>query len=338
MKARMALQSFVKNLVARYIYSNKRQLWLANYGILLLMYHEVTAKQDERFRLFPVLCTTPETFRRQVEWLRERFEIISMDEAEERLRNGSAGDGRAVVITSDDGWAGFYQQATALGVKTTVYVTTCVLEGKLPWYVRWRILLREKPHLLKTLAHELGEYEPFSDADTAISRLKALDIAGIERLWSSMADERGFREERLPKDWFMSWEQVQQTTGDAITIGAHTVNHPQLTRELPDKVIEELGESKRILEELTRRPVKHFAYPNGDHNDRVVQLAEEAGYRTAVTTVPDWNMAGDDLYRLKRVDVHEAACVDHRGRFSEAMFALWITGEWARVKSRLRFL
>lgn len=302
------------------------------------MYHEVVAKRDERFRLFPVLCTTPETFRRQVEWLQKQFEIISMDEAAERLRNGSGGDSRAVVVTSDDGWSGFYEQAIALRVEAMVYVTTCVLEGRLPWYVRWRLLLKENPYLLKPLAHELGDFEPLPDADSAIGRLKALDIARIERLWSSLAEECGFRGERLPRDWFMSREQVQQTTSDRITIGAHTVNHPQLTRELPDKAIEELKESKRILEELTRRPVKHFAYPNGDHNDRVTELVKEAGYRTAVTTVPGWNLPGDDLYRLKRVDVHEAACVDHRGRFSEPVFALWITGEWSQLKNRLRFL
>ncbi len=38
------------------------------------------------FRLFPVLCTTPETFRQQVEWLQRHLEVISMDEAERRLR------------------------------------------------------------------------------------------------------------------------------------------------------------------------------------------------------------------------------------------------------------
>lgn len=307
-------------------------------GILVLMYHEVVAKRDERFRLFPVLCTTPETFRQQVEWLQKHFEIISMDEAEKRLRNGLAGDSRAVVITSDDGWSGFYEQATALGVKATVYVTTCVLDGRLPWYVRWRLLLKENPYLLKPLAHDLGEFEPFPDADTAISRLKALDIARIERLWASMAKESSFRNERLPKGWFMNKEQVQRAMEHGITLGAHTVNHPQLTRELPEIALEEVRGSKGVLESLTAQPVAHFAYPNGDHNDRVVERVKEAGYRTAVTTVSGWNLPGVDLYRLKRVDVHEAACVDHRGRFSEAVFALWVTGEWARVKKRLRFL
>ncbi|GBC95543.1 hypothetical protein HRbin16_01334 [bacterium HR16] len=332
------LRAFIKSLIAEFVYHRRAEIVQGCHGILILMYHEVAPSKDARFRLFPVLCTTPETFRQQMEWLQRHFEVISMDEAEKRLRDGSAKDSRAVVVTSDDGWAGFYQHAVSSGGRATVYVATCVLGGQLPWYVRWRILLKEHPYLLKPLAHELGEFEPFPNADTAISRLKLLDIARIEQLWKSIAKESNFQSERLPEGWFMSREQVRQAVEQGVTIGAHTVNHPQLTHELPDIALEEVKESKRILESLTAQPVMHFAYPNGDHNDKVVQLVKEAGYSTAVTTLPGWNLPGEDPYRLKRVDVHEAACVDHRGRFSEARFALWITGEWARVKSRLRVL
>ncbi|GIV18165.1 MAG: polysaccharide deacetylase [Armatimonadota bacterium] len=333
------LKHFVKSLVALRVYrACGESLWEKQRGILILMYQEVASKRDERFRLFPVLCTTPETFRQQIEWLQKRWEVISIDDVEGRLREGTAGDSRAVVITSDDGWAGFYTEAMSLGIQATVYVTTCVLEGRLPWYVRWRLLLKENPFLLKPLAHELGDFEPFPNADTAVDRLKRLDIARIEWLWESMAKESGFREERLPTDWFMSREQVRQTTSGAITIGSHTVHHPLLTHERSEVALDELRESKRVLEGLTGQPVRHFAYPNGDHDDRIAALVAEAGYATAATTQSGWNLPGEHLYRLKRVDVHEAACVDHRGRFSEAMFALWITGEWMRVKSKLRFL
>lgn len=332
------LRAFIKSLVAEFVYHRRARTVQTCHGVLVLMYHEVLPRKDARFRLFPVLCTTPETFRQQIEWLREHFEIVGIGEAQQRLHDGSAQDSRAVVVTSDDGWAGFYHHAVSSGVRATVYVTTSVLDGQLPWYVRWRILLKEHPYLLQPVAHELGEFEPFPDADIAIGRLKVLDIARIEWLWKSFAKESNFLSERLPEGWFMSREQVRQAREQGITIGAHTVNHPQLTRESRQIALEEIRGSKSVLESLTTQPVTHFAYPNGDHNDNVVQLVKEAGYTTASTTLPGWNLPGEDPYRLKRVDVHEAACVDHRGRFSEAMFALWITGEWTQVKSRLRFL
>ncbi|MDW8322190.1 MAG: hypothetical protein RMM08_12600, partial [Armatimonadota bacterium] len=89
------IRAFVRWLIAEYIYRQRKDILQAQRGVLILLYHEIIDKKDARFRLFPLLCTTPATFRWQIEWLRKHFEIISMDEAEERLRNGSAADSRA---------------------------------------------------------------------------------------------------------------------------------------------------------------------------------------------------------------------------------------------------
>jgi len=53
---------------------------------------------------------------------------------------------------------------------------------------------------------------------------------------------------------------------------------------------------------------------------------QEAGYATAVTTQAGWNTSCSNVYLLHRFDVHETMCVEHRGRFSEALFALYLTG------------
>jgi peptidoglycan/xylan/chitin deacetylase (PgdA/CDA1 family) len=302
------------------------------------MYHEIAPRQAEVFRWFPVLCTTPETFTAQVEWLSRHFEIISMDEAHRRLQDGTADDSRAVVITSDDGWRGFYQQAmsTLQGRDATIYVTTGVLQGAVPWYVRWRLLLEQYPHLLRVLAHDVGRLEPFRDADSAIAALKQLDYARIRSLWHQAMKDVPLDEDSLPKDWFMREEELPTAAQNGFTIGAHTVNHPILTHELDEVVRREVTESKQVLETLTGVPVRHFAYPNGDHNEQVVRCVQEAGYATAVTTQAGWNTSGSNVYLLRRFDVHETMCIDHRGWFSEALFALYLTGEWARVVRRFR--
>jgi len=302
------------------------------------MYHEIVPRQTQVFRQFPVLCTTPETFQAQVQWLTQHFEIISMDEAHRRLQDGTVDDSRAVVITSDDGWRGFYHYASsALGARpTTIYVTTMVMRGEVPWYVRWRLLLEQHPHLLRVLAYDVGRSEPFRDADSAIAALKQLDYARICALWDQTMKDVRLDEAGLPEDWFMREEEVRDAAKSGFTIGAHTVHHPILTHEFEEIARREVTESKRVLEALTGVPVRHFAYPNGDHNEQVVRWVAEAGYATAVTTQAGWNTVGSDVYRLHRFDVHETMCIDHRGRFSEALFALYLTGEWARVVRRFR--
>lgn len=87
----------------------------------------------------------------------------------------------------------------------------------------------------------------------------------------------------------LSWEEIKQLSEDPlVTIGAHTVSHPVL-KNLPDeKCMREIFDCKSLIEEKTGIKVEHFAYPFGGHEhafSREYEFAEEAGYKTAVTTI-----------------------------------------------------
>lgn len=337
------LSRFLKSLVARRVWKQRGVRALAeHHGTLILMYHEVAPRNSPVFRHLGVLCTTPEGFKRQVDWLSQHFEIISMDEAVRRLQDGSAGESRAVVLTSDDGWIGFHQHATAFlhqrKLPATVYVITGTLHGQLPWYVRWRLLLRRNGHILEFLAHELGRFEPFPSTDEAMQALRGLDVARIEQLWEMVVEQLSVDVSKLPQGWFIGEGEVREMVEWGVTVGAHTVRHPMLTHELEQNARWEIAECRRHLQELCGNEVVHFAYPAGDYNGKVVQMVREAGYSSAVTTDYGWNASGADQYRLRRIDIHETACTDHHGRFDEAIFALWVTGEWERIKGRFKFL
>ena len=73
--------------------------------------------------------------------------------------------------------------------------------------------------------------------------------------------------------------------------------------ELEDAVLEdELRRSKSVCEERLGRACESIAYPYGDHDARVVEVARRAGYRTA-GTLPSRMDAGDPL-RWPRVGVY----------------------------------
>ena len=55
--------------------------------------------------------------------------------------------------------------------------------------------------------------------------------------------------------------------------------------------------------------MRHFAYPSGDHDPRVVAAVKRAGYTSAWTTDPRAIAAGDDDLRLPRVAIDDAAAV-----------------------------
>ena len=72
-------------------------------------------------------------------------------------------------------------------------------------------------------------------------------------------------------------------------IGAHTVNHPILTK-LDDKAVRaELGSSSSVIEAALGVRAAHLAYPVGDRSaagPREFRIATELGFKTAVTTRP----------------------------------------------------
>ena len=84
-------------------------------------------------------------------------------------------------------------------------------------------------------------------------------------------------------------------------IASHTMTHRALTGLNDTDTIWELEESKRVLEELTGKPVKHVAYPGTAHNQRVRDLAKAAGYETATIMDPTWMDQADDWMKWPRI-------------------------------------
>ena len=99
----------------------------------------------------------------------------------------------------------------------------------------------------------------------------------------------------------MSAGQVHEWLGAAQDIGSHTLSHPYLTRIPVAQAREEIGASKRRLEDLFGREIRHFCYPYGEWDPRIRELVEGAGYRTACTTQFGGNAPPFDPLTLQRL-------------------------------------
>jgi peptidoglycan/xylan/chitin deacetylase (PgdA/CDA1 family) len=66
-------------------------------------------------------------------------------------------------------------------------------------------------------------------------------------------------------------------------IGFHTHTHPDLTALSPEDLEREVGESKRVLEDVIGRPVTAFCYPEGLRSPRVAAAVRDAGFEVAFT-------------------------------------------------------
>jgi peptidoglycan/xylan/chitin deacetylase (PgdA/CDA1 family) len=88
-------------------------------------------------------------------------------------------------------------------------------------------------------------------------------------------------------DAYLTWDQIRTLDKSGlITIGSHTIDHPDLATLSVAQQWFEIDQGKLELESQLGHPVYDFAYPYGDYNQTTLALVKEAGFRSAVTTTP----------------------------------------------------
>jgi peptidoglycan/xylan/chitin deacetylase (PgdA/CDA1 family) len=233
-----------------------------------------------------------------------------------------AGKTNYLSITFDDGYRDNFLYAVPLlkkyNLPACIFISTGPIDGTAllwPDAVRY-VLYRAGDGKRDSLAigegvlprpFLPGRYSRINALKMALAVLKTLpdeekwlSIRKLSQVFSlDLAD--------MPKDSIMDWHVVRQLAKTDISVGSHTVTHPTLRNLPPDKLLAEVTESKRRLEEETGRKVSFFAYPNGTAKDlsrQVVSAVRSVGYKAAFTTIRGINEPRVDLFHLRRTGVY----------------------------------
>jgi peptidoglycan/xylan/chitin deacetylase (PgdA/CDA1 family) len=285
--------------------------WLAPAGprsrLTILIFHRVHARPDP---LFPGELDAA-AFESRMVWVKRWFNVIPLGEAIEGLR-GKALPERPLAVTFDDGYADNAKLAAPvllrLGIPATFFIATGFLDGGRMWNDTIIEAVRAARGPVLDLAPiGLGEHS----ITAAAGRRAAIDdlLAALKHLPLEERDAKASRVAEIagagpPTDLMMRSEEVRRLHAQGMTIGAHTVNHPVLTRIADDAARAEIDLGRRRLEDITGAPVRLFAYPHGkpaeDYDLRHVRLVRELGFTGAVTTA--WGVArpGADPFQLPR--------------------------------------
>jgi len=102
---------------------------------------------------------------------------------------------------------------------------------------------------------------------------------------------------------FMTPQQLRALGGLGFEVGCHSMTHAYLPDLDEAKLYEEIAGAKIQLEQLLGRPVEHFSCPGGRYDQRVQDVAREAGYRTVATSQAQANGESSDRFALGRVAV-----------------------------------
>lgn len=100
---------------------------------------------------------------------------------------------------------------------------------------------------------------------------------------------------------YLTADEVRTIRAAGMEIGAHTINHRDLSKVDEATARAEVIESKAQVEAISGGPVHSFCYPSGKYTDATLALVREAGYDNATTVMPD--LPYDDRLQLPRIRI-----------------------------------
>ncbi|HEV2068505.1 MAG TPA: polysaccharide deacetylase family protein [Acidimicrobiales bacterium] len=227
-------------------------------GLLVLAYHDV----PDRGR-----------FEAQLDHLVRHYRPVDLGAVVNAQRGDGSLPGRAVLVTFDDGHRSVLDAALPAlrkrEIPAVLFVVTGLIDSEQPYW--WTEVERR--------SSAGGRAKEFTvRGRTLVSALKKVDDSVRLRVIEDLRESTPSLPIRVPQ---LTTAELRTLENSGVAIGSHTVTHPCLHRCSPDKIVTEVGDSYRHLTDALGHEPLAFAYPNGDHDERVVAAVRDTGYRAA---------------------------------------------------------
>lgn len=268
---------------------------------LIFTLHRVLPEAPNPFAPNAILQVTPDFLEAAIVKARaEGFDIVDLDEALRRLSAPDRGR-RFVVITFDDAYRDNLEHALPVLRKHeapfTLFVPTAFVDGlgELWWQALEDIIGANDIVVTST-----ADGPRYNDARTVEEKTKLYNVLywefrsipeadRIARM-AELASRYDYDLHAHCRQLVMTWSELAVLARDPLcSIGAHTVNHYELSKLSDEEVRSEIALSISIIEaQLGVRP-RHFSYPIGSRRAagaREYTIARELGCASGVTTIP----------------------------------------------------
>ena len=100
---------------------------------------------------------------------------------------------------------------------------------------------------------------------------------------------------------YLNNDQVRELDAQGFEVGCHSMTHPYLS-DLPEADLKrEILDAKLQLEQIVRHPIAHFSCPGGRYDERTLEMARKAGFKSVANSEFHANSSSTSPYRLGRV-------------------------------------
>lgn len=323
------LRETFKNLLAGLLYNTGILALLVRRKFrgqaVVLTYHRVLPRIVlQKSYSHPAIIVAPTVFERHVAVLNRYFTCLGLDEFNDRFKRQDFSGGSYCLITFDDAWRDNHTHAFDVlkqsRTPAVIFVPTDYIEsGKLFWQERLgHIIDRLCTDLPEKTAQVLDKhgwgYLTSLPQDrravairSAIRDIKHKDYDEIDRVIADLETVLDEPMDDYGPDNYLGIAQMREMAAQGVSFQSHACSHRILTRLPAQDIAHELTASRQWLRDnLDIEPIA-LAYPNGDHSPLVQQLAADAGYQLAFTTVNGCVDTQDSPFTVRRINLSDAA-------------------------------
>jgi peptidoglycan/xylan/chitin deacetylase (PgdA/CDA1 family) len=295
-----------KDLVARALQSR-----LGDHALRVL-----ERSDGRRPNLFKVLTyhrvSDPEGFERQMAYLAAHYHVISVPDLLSALREDRPLPPYSVAITFDDAYQSFGEIAWPVLERHRLPATLFVATGypdrpeKVFWWDKVEEAFQRTPSR-DPLESPLGPLPMGTDPERKLSLkrlkgfLKKLPQPEIVQRAEEIAGRLGVSPQT---NGVLGWEALRRLSGQGVTLGAHSRNHPLMDRIPAEEAMAEVvGSLEDLRREIGQTP-PIFAYPDGRYSRETVDVLRQAGIALAFTTRRGANVLGKTApLELRRINI-----------------------------------
>ncbi len=230
---------------------------------------------------------SPEKFRSQVRWIKDRFPVINQQELGGLLESGEKPKRSVFLLTFDDGYRDCHEIVLPIlreeKVPAWFFITTRFIDERRlgPWELvsfllatsrretfLWKgkvLKTTQRRHALNFLMRDyLGRQDP--DFLQQLQETTGGELPSVEEMSAQL----------------MTWDQIRELHSEGMVVGGHSTGHEVFSQMSADDAEKNIRDCRNRLQEVLGTAPEAFSFPYGFANSysaESVVAARRAGFR-----------------------------------------------------------
>lgn len=280
----------------------------------IFLFHRVNPKRDPLWD--PI---DPKVFEKQIKYLKKKYHLVLLEDYllnEEYLNKNHR---KIASVVFDDGYKDFLEYAYPIlkkhRVPCSMYLVTQSIDNNTPiWTYTVDYLFQNTK--INQLTFRTGKDLGFPDLVWNNNSERLTFAKNFKPQLKGLEDEKrslliedlliNFNDVELPKNLFLSWDDIRELKIDGVEFGSHTVSHPMLGNIRGINALKhELSYSRqRIKDELGSYP-KTISYPIGSYTELVKKEAENIGYQLGLAVNQEsYTPSESSFFEIPRIELY----------------------------------